>query len=218
MKVKNDDCLVFFGDSITEWGRDRENPTSLGTGYVKYVSNYLLDVYPTIKLYNRGIGGNHIQDLNERIHDCLDLEPSVVILLIGINDVWHGVGLQEFGSDDEQERFEREYVRLLTSLKNAGIERVLLIEPFVLDDPVDRLSWREDLNKKIRVVRNMAKRFQFEFVPLDGLINEKAIKCGAKMLTGKDGVHPTPVGAAFIAKEIIARLEMEVDDEKARCS
>ena len=45
MKVKNDDCLVFFGDSITEWGRDRENPTSLGTGYVKYVSNYLLDVY-----------------------------------------------------------------------------------------------------------------------------------------------------------------------------
>ncbi len=218
MKVKNDDCLVFFGDSITEWGRDRENPTSLGTGYVKYVSNYLLDVYPTIKLYNRGIGGNHIQDLNERIHDCLDLEASVVILLIGINDVWHGVGLQEFGSDDEQERFEREYVRLLTSLKNAGIERVLLIEPFVLDDPVDRLSWREDLNKKIQVVRNMAKRFQFEFVPLDGLINEKAIKCGAKMLTGKDGVHPTPVGAAFIAKEIIARLEMEVDDEKARCS
>ena len=218
MKVKNDDCLVFFGDSITEWGRDRENPTSLGTGYVKYVSNYLLDVYPTIKLYNRGIGGNHIQDLNECIHDCLDLEPSVVILLIGINDVWHGVGLQEFGSDDEQERFEREYVRLLTSLKNAGIERVLLIEPFVLDDPVDRLSWREDLNKKIQVVRNMAKRFQFEFVPLDGLINEKAIKCGAKMLTGKDGVHPTPVGAAFIAKEIIARLEMEVDDEKARCS
>lgn len=218
MKVKNDDCLVFFGDSITEWGRDRENPTSLGTGYVKYVSNYLLDVYPTIKLYNRGIGGNHIQDLNELIHDCLDLEPSVVILLIGINDVWHGVGLQEFGSDDEQERFEREYVRLLTSLKNAGIERVLLIEPFVLDDPVDRLSWREDLNKKIQVVRNMAKRFQFEFVPLDGLINEKAIKCGAKMLTGKDGVHPTPVGAAFIAKEIIARLEMEVDDEKARCS
>ena len=74
------------------------------------------------------------------------------------------------------------------------------------------------MNKKIQVVRNMAKRFQFEFVPLDGLINEKAIKCGAKMLTGKDGVHPTPVGAAFIAKEIIARLEMEVDDEKARCS
>ena len=52
MKVKNDDCLVFFGDSITEWGRDRENPTSLGTGYVKYVSNYLLDVYPTIQSWN----------------------------------------------------------------------------------------------------------------------------------------------------------------------
>lgn len=108
-------------------------------------------------------------------------------------------------------------MRLLTSLKNAGIERVLLIEPFVLDDPVDRLSWREDLNKKIRVVRNMAKRFQFEFVPLDGLINEKAIKCGAKMLTGEDGVHPTPIGATFIADQIIARLERE-NDEKARCS
>lgn len=158
--------------------------------------------------FNRGIGGNHIHDLNNRIRDCLELRPDVVFVLIGINDVWHQVGQQSFGSEKEGKRFATEYRKLLTQLQKAGIHRILLMEPFVLPEPSDRESWRVDLDKKIQVVRKLAKEFQLEFVPLDGLINEEAIKVGAKSLTGEDGVHPTPQGAQFIASEIFKRIEV----------
>ena len=34
MKILETDRLVFFGDSITEWGRDRNQPSDLGTGFM----------------------------------------------------------------------------------------------------------------------------------------------------------------------------------------
>lgn len=210
MKIKKNDRLVFFGDSITEWGRNREDETSLGNGYVAALSQMLTERFPEADFYyfNRGIGGNHIHDLNNRIRDCLELRPDVVFLLIGINDVWHQVGQQSFGSEKEEKRFTAEYRKLLTQLQKAGIHRILLMEPFVLPEPSDRETWRVDLDKKIQVVRKLAQEFHLEFVPLDGLINEEAIKVGAKSLTGEDGVHPTPQGAQFIASEIFKRVEV----------
>lgn len=210
MKLKKNDRLVFFGDSITEWGRDQEDGTSLGNGYVAVLSRMLTDRFPEADFcyFNRGIGGNHIHDLNNRIRDCLELRPDVVFVLIGINDVWHQVGQQSFGSEKEGKRFATEYRKLLTQLQKAGIHSILLMEPFVLPEPSDRESWRVDLDKKIQVVRKLAQEFQLEFVPLDGLINEEAIKVGAKSLTGEDGVHPTPQGAQFIASEIFKRVEV----------
>lgn len=210
MKLKKNDRLVFFGDSITEWGRNREDETSLGNGYVAALSQMLTERFPEADFYyfNRGIGGNHIHDLNNRIRDCLELRPDVVFLLIGINDVWHQVGQQSFGSEKEEKRFTAEYRKLLTQLQKAGIHRILLMEPFVLPEPSDRETWRVDLDKKIQVVRKLAQEFHLEFVPLDGLINEEAIKVGAKSLTGEDGVHPTPQGAQFIASEIFKRIEV----------
>ena len=210
MKLKKNDRLVFFGDSITEWGRNREDETSLGNGYVAALSRILTERFPeaNFRYFNRGIGGNHIHDLNNRISDCLDLKPDVVFLLIGINDVWHQVGQKDFGSEEEANRFEAEYRKLLKQLQEAGIQRILLLEPFVLPRPSNRASWRVDLDKKIQVVRKLAQKFQLEFVPLDGLINEEAIKVGAKSLTGEDGVHPTPQGAQFIASEIFKRIEV----------
>lgn len=210
MKLKKNDRLVFFGDSITEWGRDREEASSLGNGYVASLSQLLDENYPEADLicFNQGIGGNHIHDLNNRISDCLKLRPDVVFVLIGINDVWHQVGQQSFGSEKEEKRFTAEYRKLLTQLQKAGIHRILLMEPFVLPEPSDRETWRVDLDKKIQVVRKLAQEFHLEFVPLDGLINEEAIKVGAKSLTGEDGVHPTPQGAQFIASEIFKRVEV----------
>ncbi len=210
MKLKKNDRLVFFGDSITEWGRNREDKTSLGNGYVAALSQMLTERFPESDFYyfNRGIGGNHIHDLNNRIRDCLELRPDVVFLLIGINDVWHQVGQQSFGSEKEEKRFTAEYRKLLTQLQKAGIHRILLMEPFVLPEPSDRETWRVDLDKKIQVVRKLAQEFHLEFVPLDGLINEEAIKVGVKSLTGEDGVHPTPQGAQFIASEIFKRVEV----------
>lgn len=212
MNLHKDDIIVFFGDSITEWGRDKNDLESLGYGYVNHVAGQLATRYPQahFTFYNRGIGGNKVADLNNRIDECLSLQPTVVILMVGINDVWHTVGQESFGSLVEQERFEREYRKLLTSLKGGGVQRILVMEPFVLPYPLDRQEWRMDLDPKIQIVRRLVKEFELELVPLDGLINEQAILHSAQYFTGEDGVHPTLAGAAFIGNEVLKRMQAEV--------
>jgi acyl-CoA thioesterase I len=208
MEIRKHDHIVFFGDSITEWGRDKENPESLGHGYVSIVAGDLLERSPELglKFFNRGIGGNKVQDLLDRVDDCLSCQPDAVILMVGINDVWHLVDKDGFASQEEQQRFETVYRKLLQTLKAAGIERILLMEPFVLDYPEDRMEWRRDLDPKIQIVRHLAREFKLELIPLDGLMNEQALLYGRRELTGDDGVHPTLAGANIIAQEILKRL------------
>ena len=210
MIIKEKDCLVFFGDSITEWGRDRNQPSDLGTGYVHYVGEELKKEVPHLAIYNRGIGGDHLQSLLDRIEDCISLQPNKVILLIGINDVWHQVGQPDFGRSALNKDFESNYRMLLQKLQDAGVEDILLLEPFVLPFPEDRLTWRLDLDQKRQVVEKMAQEFQFEWVALDHLLNEKAKCVGAQALTGEDGVHPTPLGTRIIADQVLSYLEVMV--------
>lgn len=208
MQLKREDHIVFFGDSITEWGRDKADPTSLGHGYDNFVAGHLAHHYPqyAFTFSNRGIGGDKVASLNERIQECLNLKPDMVILMVGINDVWHNVGRESFGSQTEQKRFEAEYRKLLTNLQAAGILRILVMEPFVLPYPLDRQDWRVDLDAKIQIIRRLVMEFGLEIVPLDGLMNEQAVLHSAQYYTGDDGVHPTLAGAAFIANEVVKRL------------
>lgn len=210
MKILETDRLVFFGDSITEWGRDRNQPSDLGTGFIHYVGEALKKKVPNLAIYNRGIGGDHLQDLLDRLEDCTSLQPTKVVLLIGINDVWHQVGQPDFGSSEINEAFESNYRTLLQKLQEVGVEDILLLEPFVLPYPKDRLTWRVDLDQKRQIVEKMAQEFKFEWVALDHLLNEEAKCVGAQALTGEDGVHPTPLGARIIANQVLSYLEVKV--------
>ena len=74
MEIRKNDRIVFLGDSITEWGRDKADPASLGTGFVSLVAADLLEHHRelNLQLFNRGIGGNKVQDLLDRVDaDCL---------------------------------------------------------------------------------------------------------------------------------------------------
>lgn len=210
MKILETDRLVFFGDSITEWGRDRNQPSDLGTGFIHYVGEALKKKVPHLAIYNRGIGGDHLQDLLDRLEDCTSLQPTKVVLLIGINDVWHQVGQADFGIREINEAFESNYRTMLQKLQEADVEDILLLEPFVLPYPEDRLTWRVDLDQKRQIVEKMAQEFQFERVALDHLLNEEAKCVGAQALTGEDGVHPTPLGARIIADQVLSCLEVMV--------
>ena len=72
--------IVFFGDSITDMGRNREhNKTtdiwSYGSGYPIFVASDLYKIDPNkYEVINRGISGNRIVDLYARIKKrCLEL-------------------------------------------------------------------------------------------------------------------------------------------------
>ena len=42
--------IVFFGDSITDCGRDRNDEASLGNGYVKILADKLRPIYPDMDI------------------------------------------------------------------------------------------------------------------------------------------------------------------------
>ncbi|NUS55039.1 MAG: hypothetical protein HOV66_09280 [Streptomycetaceae bacterium] len=70
--------VVFLGDSITEGGLWHE-------------------WFPEHPVLNRGIGGNTVDEVAERLDTALT-DPSAVFLLIGTNDLGMGAGVQETAS------------------------------------------------------------------------------------------------------------------------
>src|SRR5699024_11145988 len=133
---------------VTVCGRDWDNPEDLGKGYALMTAGMLAARQPlaNFTFLNRGISGNKIQDVLDRLDkDCLALKPDVLLFMIGINDTWHNVASPEFGTPASAISFESRYREFLERVTTAGIHRILLVEPFVLPYPVDRQQWRKDL-------------------------------------------------------------------------
>jgi lysophospholipase L1-like esterase len=197
--IQDHDVVLFQGDSITDCGRNREKGDDLGKGYALMAAGLFGARYPEKKVtfLNRGIGGNRVKDLVARWQqDCIDLHPTCVSIYIGINDTW-----RRFDRDDptSAEDFESGYRQLLESTRRQLNARLILIEPFVLPVPEDRKRWREDLDPKIHVVRELAREYGALLVPLDGLFAQACVKAEPKFWA-HDGVHPSPAGHALIAK------------------
>ncbi len=192
--------FVFFGDSITAAGRDRENPSSLGNGYVNLIASRLLSQYPdwNLRITNQGVSGNRVYDLEERFeHDVLGLEPTVVTFLIGINDTWRRYNADLVSSKED---FQASYDRMLRTLSEKPHVKVILCEPFLLPTLEDRRQWREDLDPRITAIRELAWKYRLSYLPLDGVFAAVASKAPfAHWLP--DGVHASLAGHALIAEE-----------------
>lgn len=200
MLLQPNDHIVFYGDSITDAGRDRQaepgDSKGWGFGYAHYIAAQLSSQLPEYELRfsNRGISGNRVYDLEARLEaDVLALEPDLVSILIGINDVW-----RRFDSNTASPiaDFTASYRRILERLMDAG-PAVVLLEPFLLPVPEDRRAWREDLNPKIEAVRDLAREFSLPLVPLDGLFAQASAKRESAFWL-PDGVHPSPAGHVLI--------------------
>jgi len=202
MWLKNDKIL-FIGDSVTSSGRDTMDPDSLGGGFPLLIASYLFTKYPSLNFsfYNRGIGGNTLHDLVDRWEtDCLELNPDIVTIMIGVNDTWNNLSRDYSFTEEDLEDFESKYRYLLKSLYHRTDARIILMEPFVIPYSKDRQKWRTDLNSKIEIVRKLARDYQTELIPLDGILNAKAVNNRSVYYTEEDGVHPTIAGHGEIAK------------------
>ncbi len=188
--------ILFQGDSITDAGRDRNDMHNLGEGYPKYAAELLKNRCCDPELINLGIGGNKAEDLAARWEaDCISLNPDIVSILIGINDTWHRAENQNWMPNDY---FEACYRSILVQTKERTQAKIIIMEQFLLPVP-DKAFFRVDLDPKIQITRRLAREFADFFIPLDGLFAAACIGREAADWAG-DGVHPTPAGAAFIAR------------------
>lgn len=211
MIIKAGDRVLFQGDSITDTHRDRVADT-LGTGYAYIVASLFSSLYPEKKVHfvNRGISGNQIHDLEARWdEDCLDLKPDVLSIMIGINDCWRRYSRNLHTTT---ESFRDSYQRLLTRTReNLKDTKLILLGPFVVPALPGQEAWREDLDPKIQVVRDLAREFGAVYVPLDGLFGAACAR-REPAYWAPDGVHPSPAGHGLIARAWLDAAGVSLSD------
>ena len=190
--------ILFQGDSVTDAGRDRSNPHDLGEGYPKYAAAMLQDAFPDIdfEFVDLGIGGNRTEHLVQRLNDdFVAIQPDVVSIMIGINDVWHRMN----GVETSDERFEANYRLILDTVKSRTSAKIFIIQPFLLEEASpDKAELREELNRKQAVISRLAAEYGDVYLPLDTVLHTQAEEAPAYYTA--DGVHPTPDGACFIGE------------------
>lgn len=190
--------LLFQGDSITDAGRSYEDGHLLGAGYPQYAAEELKNAFPQVdfEFINLGISGNQTKDLVERLdRDFIDVQPDVISILIGVNDVWHHAEDRSWIPDDV---FEDRLRTVLQAIREKTSAKLMLMEPFLI--PVeDKLYFREDLYKKIEIIRKLAREYADVYLPTDGLL-QAAFIGQEPTAFAEDGVHPTPYGAQYIGK------------------
>ena len=180
--------ILFQGDSITDNFSDHSDPHVMGAGYPKYAAEAIASRHPAteFEFLNYGISGNQTINLVERWQkDCIDHQPDLVSILIGVNDVWHRSSDRNWLAN---EKFEENYRYILEEVKQKTNAKILMLEPFLLDVP-DKFFFREDLDPKIDIVRKLAREYADLYIPLDGIIAAACVTDDMYKWSD-DGVHP----------------------------
>ncbi len=203
--LSRNDTVLFQGDSITDAGRDRNNEwanfgRSLGTGYALLLAAKLLNMFPELdlKIYNRGISGNKVYQLQERWQkDCIDLKPDVLSILIGVNDYWH---MRDGHYDGTTEVYQADFKKLLEETKTAlpGV-KLVICQPFILTNTsaVDQ-SWVEPFKVYQQIAQEICDEFDALWVPFQDAFSS-AVNLAPEAYWTQDGVHPSTAGAQLMA-------------------
>ncbi|HMU11322.1 MAG TPA: GDSL-type esterase/lipase family protein [Ferruginibacter sp.] len=197
--------VIFFGDSITEAGIKPG-------GYISRMDSMtaaqgLSDRY---ELMGSGISGNKVYDLFLRMEDdVLKKEPAIVVIYIGVNDVWHK---RTGGTGTDADKFERFYSAIVKKLKEKNI-LVVLCTPAVIGERTDFSNEQDgDLNKYSNIIRDIAAKNSLPLVDLRkafldyNLKNNTANKESGILTT--DRVHLNAKGNQLVADEIWKVLQV----------
>jgi lysophospholipase L1-like esterase len=203
--LKKGERIVFLGDSITAGG---VNPK----GYVTLIKNRLQEKHADlgITIVGAGISGNKVPDLQKRLErDVLSKKPTLVVIYIGINDVWHGESNPANGTS--KEKFEEGLKEIIGKIQAAGA-RVVLCTPSVIGERKDGSNKNDTkLEEYSAISRAVAKDTKVQLCDLRKeflthlKINNPDNK--AKGILTTDGVHLNNAGNEFVADVMMKSLD-----------
>jgi lysophospholipase L1-like esterase len=151
--------ILFQGDSITDCSRSKSDDSFKGTGYPHLVMGHLNFENPgQYEFFNRGISGNKIVDLYARMRrDLIKLKPDVMSILIGVNDVWHGV---EADDGVDEEKFEKIYDMLLSEVEAELPDiKIIILGAFILKSTASAGAWDalyDGTKKRAEIAKRLA--------------------------------------------------------------
>ncbi len=203
--LKKGEKIVFLGDSITAGGVSPK-------GYVTLIKNTLTEKHKDlgVEIVGAGISGNKVPDLQRRLEkDVLAKKPTVVVIYIGINDVWHGESDPAKGTS--KEKFEEGLKEIIGKIKDAKA-RVILCTPTVIGEKkagANKLDAR--LDEYADISRKVAKDTGVELCDLRKAFVDHLAKNNAddkdKGILTTDRVHLNDAGNKLVAETMLATLD-----------
>jgi len=190
--------VVFFGDSITQAGVGPK-------GYITVMQNMLqqqgLNNY---ELLGAGIGGNKVYDLYLRMDsDVIAKSPDIVVIFVGVNDVWHK---RTYGTGTDADKFEKFYRAIIHKLQGNNA-KVVVCTPASIGEKTDFSNEQDgDLNKYCNIIRHIASDENVPLVDLrkflldyDMANNHQNVDRGILTV---DGVHLNDKGNQLVAEQM----------------
>src|SRR5450755_3803382 len=187
--------IVFFGDSITEAA---VNPHGFIT-----IDNSLLNPEgaANYELIGAGVSGNKVYDLYLRMEeDVISKSPDVVVIWVGVNDVWH----KKMGTGTDADKFEKFYLAMVKKFREANT-KIIVCTPATIREKNDYSNEQDgDMNKYSNIIRKIAAEqrltlvdMRAEFEAFEKTNNPNNLEKG--ILTA-DGVHLNDAGNKFVAR------------------
>ena len=195
--------VIFFGDSITEAG------VKPG-GYITVLNEIASKSNPgKFALSGAGIGGNKVYDLFLRMdNDVLSQNPDIVVIYIGVNDVWHK---QTHGTGTDPDKFEKFYQAIIDKLKQKNIQ-TLLCTPAAIGERTDHSNPLDgDLNRYSNIIRTLATKNNLTLIDLRKTFLDYNLKNNPQNLESgiltSDRVHLNTTGNRLVAETIWEKIK-----------
>ncbi|MEZ5962512.1 MAG: GDSL-type esterase/lipase family protein [Planctomycetota bacterium] len=194
------DRVVFFGDSITA-------AAVKAGGYIDCVASDLRARLPGVELIGKGVSGNRVPDLAARLErDVLAVEPTVVVVYIGINDVWHSLR----GKGTPIDAFESGLRQLVHDIAAAGA-RVVLCTPSVIGEKAAGSNQLDGmLDEYAAVSRRVAASAHLTLLDLRArfvaALRARNTDDAERGVLTTDGVHLNAAGNRFVADAMLEVL------------
>jgi lysophospholipase L1-like esterase len=143
--------------------------------------------------------------------DVLQKSPDVVVIYVGINDVWHKASS---GTGTDADKFEKFYRAIIKKLQEKNI-KVIVCTPSVIGERNDNSNQQDgDLNNYSNIIRSIAKDMSLPVCDLrkafsDYLKSSNPSNLEKGILTS-DRVHLNPKGNLFVAGEMWKVLQKSI--------
>ena len=191
--------VVFFGDSITQ-------AAVQPNGFITKIGEYLKrdNEEENYELIGAGVSGNKVYDLYLRMdEDVLGKGPDVVVIYVGVNDVWHK---KSSGTGTDADKFLKFYEAIIRKIQAAG-SKIILCTPAAIGEKTDHTNELDgDLNKYSQMIRDLATKHSLLLVDLRKIFLAYNLTHNAEnkeqgILT-TDKVHLNPLGNQVVAEEM----------------
>lgn len=203
-KLVKGDRIVFLGDSITELG-------VFPGGYVRLTEQALNAICSDLQItvIGAGVSGHKVPDCLQRLQrDVLDKKPTIVVIYIGINDVWHSGN----GNGTPKDAFKAGLQSMIKDINGVGA-RVILCTPTVIGELTGgKNNFDKMLDEYSDISRDVARETGSQLLDLRkksiAYIEEHNKENKDRGILTYDSVHLSIVGNKFLAGLMLEALGM----------